>query len=248
MRSEALLILMVVSSTLHSSCCCATSIISSNAKQQGTAAARAARATWQWYRSSLSSRPLLTKATTSAVIVSISDVACQSWEVSSSTGVEDVSKKPPNNKVVGQDWERTSHVAITGFTFSGPISHVWYTILESIVGRVVIQEQKVWGIALRMLLDAFLFSPVAVAGYFTWRTLLEGKGLDGVHDKLQHTWKGALLASWHFWPLVNIVNFSVVPVQYRVLYNNSLSFLWNGYLTQLNAKRLLQEVAEKQTT
>ena len=85
-----------------------------------------------------------------------------------------------------------------------------------------------------MLLDAFIFSPVAVAGYFTWRTVLEGGGPNDVMSKLQSKFIGTLFASLKFWPCVNIINFAFVPVEYRVLYNNMLSLFWSGYLSYIN--------------
>jgi antibiotic biosynthesis monooxygenase (ABM) superfamily enzyme len=77
-----------------------------------------------------------------------------------------------------------------------------------------------------------------VAGYFTWRTLLEGSGVDGVVEKLRARWKGALVASWQFWPAVNVFNFAFVPYHFRVLYTNCLSLFWSGYLSHMNARRL----------
>jgi len=39
---------------------------------------------------------------------------------------------------------------------------------------------------------------------------------------------------WRFWPLANIINFSMIPLEYRVLYVNCMSMLWNGYLSHAN--------------
>ena len=200
------------------------------------------------YKSCLSNRPLLTKSTTSAVIMSISDVICQKLEQSidihhtsqqsiarvaitnenSNTSPNENSKTSPLNHI---DWYRTRQVAITGFTWSGPISHTWYAILE----HLVTIEDKLVGLILRMLMDAFIFSPIAVVGYFIWRTILEGGGVNDIVAKLRDSYVNALLASFRFWPCVNIINFSLVPVEYRVLYNNMLSLFWNGYLSHINS-------------
>jgi len=114
------------------------------------------------------------------------------------------------------NWRRTLDVGITGFTYSGPISHTWYAILE----YLVTSNDKLVALLIKMILDAFIFSPVAVTGYFTWRTLLEGgRTKNDVLSKLQSKFIGTLMASWKFWPGVNILNFAFVPVEYRVLYN-----------------------------
>jgi hypothetical protein len=175
---------------------------------------------WNWYKSMLTTRPLLTKACTSCALMSVSDVGGQAMEQSMNkelvatrgtdinlqagcpTNVNaplDHSKK--NQKVLEYDWNRTMQVGITGMTFSGPISHVWYGVLE----RLVTTRHYYGGLVLRMILDALLFSPVAVAGYFTWRGVLEGKSFAELKKKLDAKWQQAVVASWSFWPAANVM-------------------------------------------
>ena len=104
------------------------------------------------------------------------------------------------------DWDRmrTIHVGITGFTLIGPISHLWYKWLEMAV--IAFNTESVYvGILIRMVLDAMLFSPIAIGGYFTWRSILEGRNHNGVLENLEHKWFTSLQASWSFWPVANIM-------------------------------------------
>jgi len=139
-----------------------------------------------------------------------------------------------NAKQLGFDFERSSHLAVVGLIYSGPISHFWYRVLESIVTL----KHRWLNVVCKMFLDAVLFSPIAVGGYFSLRSALEGKDLDGILFKLQLKWMDAVTASWTFWPAANIINFSIVPVPFRVLYNNVLSFGWNAFMSNLNNQRL----------
>ena len=86
---------------------------------------------------------------------------------------------------------------------SGPISHVWFGVLE----RLMATRHYYGGLALRMLLDASLFSPMAVAGCFSRRGLLEGKSIAELQEKLAAKWQQAVVASWSFWPAVNNYSF-----------------------------------------
>jgi len=70
------------------------------------------------------------------------------------------------------------------------------------------------------------------------RTILEGHGLEAIAEKLRTKWKGTVLAAWKFWPPANVINFAFVKLQYRVLYVNFLSFIWNGYLSYVNSRRV----------
>jgi hypothetical protein len=141
----------------------------------------------KWYTSSLHTRPLLTKSTTAAVVMSFGDLFCQKLENSlQSTPDEsnivdldlvdlnlptkahpaDVHKSNPTSSATARstnrlfshhDWYRTRDVAITGFTWSGPASHTWYAILEA----VVTIKHRFLGVLVRLALDATIFSPIA---------------------------------------------------------------------------------------
>ena len=215
-----------------------------------------ARAVWSWYKACVLNHPLPTKALTSATIMTTSDALCQRYEIGVAEKI--VREKGPNvnlqngcptnvncssssSQHLSHDWQRSSHVAITGLTLSGPISHAWYNILE----RMVTIRHRYLGIAARMVLDAALFSPVAVACYFTWRSALEGKDIEGILAKLEAKWSKALMASLSYWPAANLISFSFVPVPFRVLYNNVLSLFFNGYLSHINGRRMEEITSER---
>ena len=190
----------------------------------GDAAAISPTRAWSWYKTMLKQHPLMTKSTTSSAIMTVSDVICQQ-----------ITKERPtrkNEKAPSMDYLRVLHVAITGFIWSGPVSHHWYAILEKIVKI----EHPIGGLATRIFLDAMIFSPVAVSGYFSVRSILEGSNVKGIRHKLSTKFVPTVVGAWKFWPAANIVNFGMVPIQFRVLYNNVLSLFWTGYLTHVNAK------------
>ena len=197
---------------------------------------------WAWYKSMLVSQPLLTKSITSSCIMSISDVMCQ--ELVAMRTLEAQSKKDTTTSkrrsLQTLDVNRVVQVAITGFFWSGPVTHVWYSLLEQIYAFLAqifdIQNAGI-GLIVKLFLDAALFSPTVVAGYFIVRSLLEGSGVAGAREKLQTKFKPTLFGAWKFWPLVNSINFWFVPLPYRVLYMNVLSLLWSGYLTYINSTK-----------
>jgi hypothetical protein len=144
---------------------------------------------WQWYTSTLQTRPLITKSTTAAVVMSVSDLLCQKMEMKmqNNRGESDRadlnlpttahpvnvhSLNPTASSRSGRstqrlfsrhDWYRTRDVAITGLTFSGPASHTWYAILEA----VVTVKHRFLGVVLRLALDATIFSPIAGTSVYT---------------------------------------------------------------------------------
>jgi protein Mpv17 len=124
---------------------------------------------------------------------------------------------------------------LTGLIWSGPVAHYWYQLLEFAIDSVLkLPSAPVLQLIGRIALDAILFSPFTIAGFFAVSTLLERGTLGDVMDKLRTRWRRALVAAWSFWPVVNIVNFGIIPLAYRVLYANVMSLLWTGYLSYVN--------------
>jgi protein Mpv17 len=192
---------------------------------------------WTWYTSMLATRPLLTKSLTSSCIMSVSDVMCQ--ELVQRALPTASTKNLSTATLSSLDSNRTLQVAITGFIWSGPVTHFWYGLLERIYAYVAqlfsIQSPAV-ALCVKLLLDAILFSPTVVTGYFIVRSFLEGGDwVKSSQDKLRTKFKPTLFSAWRFWPAVNSVNFYFVPLPFRVLYMNVLSLLWSGYLTHVNS-------------
>ena len=54
-------------------------------------------------------------------------------------------------------------------------------------------------------------------------------GVPKIKDKLWPTLK----VNWVVWPVLQGVNLSVVPLQYRILYINVCSLFWSAYLSKM---------------
>ena len=46
----------------------------------------------------------------------------------------------------------------------------------------------------------------------------------------------ALIANWKVWPLIQTINFKLMPLQYRVPFQSTCGIAWTLYLSLLNAK------------
>ena len=216
----------------------------------------------RFYNQSLQKRPLLTKAITSACLMTVADGVAQKIERANANEIvekngpdvnlqdgcpRNVGFKPKssqeeaNEKLLGHDFERSMQLGIVGFVFSGPLSHGWYSFLN----KVVTFKAAMPRVAASMVLDALLFTPVACAGYFAFRACLENK-VDQLKWKLETKLPEAIQSSWSFWPIFNVINFSLVPLQFRVLYNNFLSIIWQSYLSLLNNGRLAAVVEARE--
>lgn len=57
-----------------------------------------------------------------------------------------------------------------------------------------------------------------------------------VKERIGSTYVDAIKANLMVWPAVQLVNFSVVPLEHRVLVVNVVALGWNCYLSWLNSQ------------
>lgn len=83
-----------------------------------------------------------------------------------------------------------------------------------------------------MACDQGIFAPTFIGVFLSSMAVLEG---GSVREKLDRSYKDALLTNWAIWPFVQMVNFKLVPLQHRLLFVNVISIGWNCYLSFLNS-------------
>ena len=83
----------------------------------------------------------------------------------------------------------------------------------------------------RVACDQLAFAPVMIGVFLSSMATMEG---GSPKHKLETTWWPALKANWMVWPFVQMVNFTFLPLQHRVLFANVVSIGWNSYLSWVN--------------
>jgi len=166
---------------------------------------------WAWYKKSLKENPIETKALTSATLSFLGNVVAQKV----------IERRP-------LDLQRTIKFASWGMVMS-PIVHFWYMFLEKTFrGKNNTNIPK-------LLLDQFAFSPLLNMLFFTFMAILDGQPSRAPTDIKNTLWP-ALKASWKYWPLVQYINFTFVPVPLRNLFGSLAAFLWNIYFAVLTQR------------
>lgn len=87
-----------------------------------------------------------------------------------------------------------------------------------------------------MAADQLTFAPTFIAVFFIVQGYLDGKRIAGIKERLRLRYRDTLNANYMIWPWVQLANFTVVPLQYRVLLANLVALGWNVYLTSSDAK------------
>ncbi|KAK3809563.1 MAG: hypothetical protein J3Q66DRAFT_287942 [Benniella sp.] len=133
------------------------------------------------------------------------------------------------------DLPRTGRFVLYNFSVA-PLIHTWYSFLDrnfpitNTTATTTKLAHTMTPALKRMMADQVLFAPVGLALLFSGLTVLEGGGVQEIKDKLNTTYLSTLKANYAIWPAVQLVNFSVMPLQLRLPFVSAVGIVWNAYV------------------
>jgi protein Mpv17 len=77
-----------------------------------------------------------------------------------------------------------------------------------------------------LIFDQTVFATIVNCYYFTMINLLEHQSLQRGIDKIRNNIVDTMLMNWRVWPAAMLLNLWLVPIQFRVLVVNMVSFAW----------------------
>ena len=67
--------------------------------------------------------------------------------------------------------------------------------------------------------------------------LISGRGIKETISEFNKKYIPTMIANCKFWPIISTINFTLIPIQYRVLFDNFGSIFWNIYLSFIQNKK-----------
>ncbi|GAA5974015.1 hypothetical protein JCM8115_005987 [Rhodotorula mucilaginosa] len=169
------------------------------------------------YNSALVRRPYATGMVSAAVLFGAGDVLAQQ-------GIE---KKGANHDIM-----RTVRLSAYGGLIFAPL----ITRVYGGIDRIRFSSKVTTTVA-RVAVDQFVLTPCVLSLFFTCQSLLEGKGFGEAKRRIETSWWPTIQRNWSLWIPVQAINFSIVPLHYRLLVVNFTSLFWNAYLSYANAQQ-----------
>jgi protein Mpv17 len=165
------------------------------------------------YGASLEKRPIATKSVTACAIFALSDWLAQRLEKSES-------KKSTN-------WTRTISSSLVGLLYFGPAAHAWYDMIFKLLpGTSLVSTLQ------KAALGQLLFGPSFTCIFFATSLLQQGNfSFQNWIAKIKDDLPGAWVAGLGFWPLVDLVSYSLIPKDWIPLFVNACSLVWTIYLS-----------------
>ncbi|CAE7604752.1 Pxmp2 [Symbiodinium microadriaticum] len=113
-----------------------------------------------------------------------------------------------------------------GLLVIGPTFHWWYGKLEELTAEL---PERFRFIA-KLLIDRIIFTPPFLVATLFYRKLFERSSMPEKVAELQRIFLSVLIVNWKVWTIVQGVNLTIVPIEYRALFGNVCALWWNIYL------------------
>lgn len=113
---------------------------------------------------------------------------------------------------------RCALMALYGLLFYGPSNHVWQRVLVHVFhsGGAGGLLQALKAAAQRVALDQLTYAPLNNSLMIAYVALVADRlGWAAARDKVRRELPGVQARGWRFWPLVQAVNQSLVPLRVR---------------------------------
>ncbi|XP_004544619.2 peroxisomal membrane protein 2 [Maylandia zebra] len=174
----------------------------------------------QQYLVLLKKYPILTKSVTSGILSALGNLLSQF--------VEARKKAQKGAPVSNIDAAGAARYAIYGLLITGPVSHLFYQLME-----VWIPTTDRFCVVKRLLLDRLIFAPGFLLLFYFVMNILEAKGWTDFEKKMRRSYWTALKMNWKVWTPFQFININFVPVQFRVLFANMIALFWYAYLASV---------------
>ena len=168
------------------------------------------------YSAALDRAPILTKSITAGCIFALSDYLAQRLE-----------NKQGKSKFF--DWPRTFTSAAVGLFCFGPAAHAWYQMIFRVFpGTGLLSTLQ------KASMGQLFFRPSFTCIFFAASLLQTGQfSLGSWFRKIRSDLPGTWVSGLCFWPLVDLVSYSLIPVQFIPLFVNMCSLIWTIYLSSV---------------
>ncbi|XP_037789879.1 mpv17-like protein [Penaeus monodon] len=99
---------------------------------------------------------------------------------------------------------------------------------------VIVRGSTLRHAVIKAYIEQFTWAPFAYAEFYLCINFMEGKTLDEcLHEcrsKIPPTWK----IGFCVWPVIQTVNFWVIPLKHRVSFVGFFSYIWNTFLSYMH--------------
>ncbi|KAH9466663.1 hypothetical protein Pst134EB_001711 [Puccinia striiformis f. sp. tritici] len=158
-------------------------------------------------------------------------------------GVTQIEAEEEDLRLIETEKSLTNHRPISIRSRSAPTEHTLRTSSSPVSDTIPSHDLKsksnptntggfrLFGLLKRILLDQLVMAPLYTFLFISLTGWFEGLTIPEIRERLHELYWYLLTANWKIWPLIQIFNFSFMPLQYRVPWQGSCGVLWTVFLS-----------------
>mmetsp|Transcript_28895 Transcript_28895/g.34345 ORF Transcript_28895/g.34345 Transcript_28895/m.34345 type:complete len:339 (+) Transcript_28895:59-1075(+) len=196
------------------------------------------------YTGALIAQPIITKALTACLTFGLSDWTAQRIEskpdASKITKSTSTSKSTSASKITSQstqplqNWKRTMFSAAVGLFYFGPAAHYWYEAIFKLLPATTL-----FSTVQKALLGQIIFGPIFTCVFFASSLLQDNVfTVKSWVGQIKRDLPGVWLSGLGYWPLIDMISYGLIPIQFIPLFINLASFVWTVYLSLVANSRV----------
>lgn len=159
---------------------------------------------------------LTTNIVSSGILMSIGDLLSQKVE-----------QKTKETSETRYDLVRNAKMFVVG-AIQGPLHHYFYRWLDNKYVETTLRTTSI-----KILYDQLVMSPVCIVGFFYPAGWLFNQSTEECTKELKSKFLKVYVTDWMVWPATQFINFYYLPPQYRVIYVNLITMLYNVFLSHV---------------
>ncbi|XP_065366311.1 mpv17-like protein [Calliphora vicina] len=128
------------------------------------------------------------------------------------------------------DYVRTIKYSSLGFLFVGPVLKYWFGLLDR---SITIKQQRLQRTVKKVLVDQAIMAPALNLSITALVGLINEESSDTIKERIKVQYPDIMKNNYIFWPAIQMVNFSIVPLKYQVVFVQLIAVVWNCFVSQM---------------
>lgn len=128
------------------------------------------------------------------------------------------------------DYIRTVKYGSLGFLFVGPVLKYWFALLDR---SISIKQNRLQRTVKKMLVDQSVMAPALNLSITGLVGIINNERSEKIKERIKVQYPDIMKNNYMLWPAVQMVNFSIVPLKYQVIFVQLIAVVWNCFVSQL---------------
>lgn len=184
------------------------------------------------YQRTLEKRPYLVQAIQAGILMGAGDICAQTFFNENQTANIDYIRTLKFCCVGFVLTVRTLHKrkkkkTITFLSIQGPCVRFWYGVMD----KGIKTKSPLTKAMIKVGIDQIIFAPIFIALLVSTISYMQDQNVELIEHKLRTQYTDILISNYYVWPWAQIINFRFMPLNYQVLFTQTVAFLWNIYIS-----------------